>query len=466
MRRAIFGRVVVLLVLALAICAALCAVMYGAHMARAYGSIPAGLRAALPGVIFAAAVALVVAVLLTGVWMRGVTSPLQAFNRSLEQAEDGRVTLKPEEYQYEELQELAGKINTMSADIGEHIARVEDEQDKTGLILDSVKEGFILLDGSQKVLMINQSACAYLGCDKGVTGRHLIYCTRNMQLLDAMDRVVERAGEKTSVDLLVSGKVIETEFAAVSGRYDSAGGMIITMTDATERRNAVKMRRDFFSNASHELKTPITSIKGSAELLCSGIDLEESQRSELVRRIGMETERMSELVSDIILISRMESGEPTGTEEAVDFTALVEECCDEVAPIAEQSGLTMHRALAPVVLVGNRKNLRDLVSNLLVNAVKYNRPEGQVDVELREEGDNVVFMVRNDGEPIAPEHQRRVFERFYRVDSGRSKQAGGSGLGLAIVKHVVDSHGGTIALESNAALGTCFTITLPKHELL
>ncbi len=465
MRRAIDRRVALLVVIALAICAAICALIYGASMARAYGSISAGLHAALPAVIFAAAVAFVVTMLLTGRWMRGVIRPLQALNHSLEQAEADSVTLTPEDYKYEELQELAGKINTMSADIGAHIARMEDEQDKTGLILDSVKEGFILLDGNQKVLMINQSACAYLGCDKSVIGRHLIYCTRNMQLLDAMDRIVNREGKKTSIDLLVNGRVIETEFAAVSGRHDSTGGTIITMTDATERRNAVKMRRDFFSNASHELKTPITSIKGSAELLCSGIDLEESQRSELLRHIGLETERMSELINDIILISRMESGEPTGTEEAVDFTVLVEECFDEVSPIAEQCGLTMHLVLAPVVLVGNRKNLRDLVSNLLVNAVKYNRPEGQVDVALREDGDTAVLSVRNDGEPIAPEHQRRVFERFYRVDSGRSKQAGGSGLGLAIVKHVVDSHGGTIDLESSAALGTKFTVTLPKHEL-
>ena len=236
------------------------------------------------------------------------------------------------------------------------------------------------------------------------------------------------------------------------------------MSDVTETRNAVIIRREFFSNASHELKTPITSIKGSAELLCSGISIPEIQKNELLERIGIESERMSMLINDIIMISRMESGELAGECENVEISEEINECLDELKTIAEQEYLSIGIDCEPVMIYANKKDIRELVSNLLVNAVKYNKQGGRVDISLKKHNSEAIFKVHNDGEPIPPISQRRVFERFYRVDSGRSKAAGGTGLGLAIVKHVVDSLNGTVTLESNAVNGTTFTVRLPINE--
>jgi len=162
------------------------------------------------------------------------------------------------------------------------------------------------------------------------------------------------------------------------------------------------------------------------------------------------------------MINRIESGEVTGDNELTDLTAIVRECRKEALPLAEQGNLTINEDLEPVSLYASRNSLYELAGNLIMNAVKYNNPGGSVDITLKNIKNEIILTVRNDGEPIPPEHQHRVFERFYRVDKGRSKKAGGTGLGLSIVKHVVDSMNGRITLESNEKNGTEFSVRLPK----
>ncbi|MCL2562810.1 MAG: ATP-binding protein [Oscillospiraceae bacterium] len=228
-----------------------------------------------------------------------------------------------------------------------------------------------------------------------------------------------------------------------------------------QNRNAADIRRDFFANASHELKTPLTSIKGAAELLCSDISLDAGQQRELLTRIGIEAERMHNLIADIIMINRLESGEGEGDTEEVSFDAILRTCVEEVTPLAEQNGLTIDLRSEPAVLTANRKNVQDLISNLVINAVNYATPGGHIDIRHTHTQSEILFTIRNDAEPISPAHRHRVFERFYRTDPGRSKTAGGTGLGLAIVKHAVDSLGGTIGLESDENIGVLFTVILP-----
>jgi len=228
-----------------------------------------------------------------------------------------------------------------------------------------------------------------------------------------------------------------------------------------ESRNVTNIRRDFFANASHELKTPLTSIKGSAELLCSDVPLGADQRRELLNRIGIEAERLNSLIGDIIMINRLESGEITGDKEELELSALVRECADEVEPLMGQNQLTLHLDLERVKLLANRKNVYGMVSNLVINAVNYTRPGGEIDVNLKTTAEGILLTIRNDSDPIPELHQTRIFERFYRVDRGRSKSVGGTGLGLSIVKHAVDSLGGTIRLESNKEVGVLFEVVIP-----
>jgi two-component system phosphate regulon sensor histidine kinase PhoR len=382
-------------------------------------------------------------------------------NSSLIGVKDGSVTLNPDDYPYDELKDMANKINVLASDISLQIEKLQTEKDKIGFILDNMKEGFILLDHRKNVLLINNSACTYMHCGKNVIGEYIVHCTQNFDFLETVDIALRDKGPKC-IDMKVDGRIIESDFTVVEGQQDISGGLIIILTDVTENRDTIKMRRDFFSNVSHELKTPITSIKGSAELLLADIPLEDGQRRELLQRIGIETQRMDSLINDIIMINRMETGDMAIDKENIDLETIIRECRDEAEPLAERDRRAIQLDTEPAILFASRKNLYAMVSNLIVNAIKYNRPGGGVDIGLKNEGEEILLTIHNDGEYIAPEHQRRVFERFYRIDKGRSKTAGGTGLGLSIVKHVVDSLGGGITLNSDREKGTTFTVRLPK----
>jgi len=229
-----------------------------------------------------------------------------------------------------------------------------------------------------------------------------------------------------------------------------------------ESREASLLRRDFFASASHELKTPVTAIKGSAELLCADVPLGKEQQRELLQRIGMEAERLHSLINDIIMINRLESREIVGEKEHINLAQLIQACVDELMTQIEQERLRVDVAIEPAALYANRKNVYEMFSNLIVNAVNYTRPSGRVEIRLNVSGDEIIFSIRNDGEPIPLGHQPRMFERFYRLDSGRSKAVGGTGLGLSIVKHAAENLGGTVRLESDERIGVLFTVAIPN----
>jgi two-component system phosphate regulon sensor histidine kinase PhoR len=261
------------------------------------------------------------------------------------------------------------------------------------------------------------------------------------------------------------GRIWEGRFTLAGAAYSGLeSGMIFTLNDVTEHRRAEQMRQEFFSNASHELKTPITSVRGSAELLCSDLPIDEDTKTELLHGILKETGRMTTLIEDIIMLSRIESRALAGDLQLVSFTDIVETAADEVQPLVRQEDLTMTVNVEPVKIEGNSKSLYELVSNLIVNAVKYNQKGGKVDITLRKLTKELYFTVRNDGEPIPLDQQPRVFERFYRVDKGRSRAVGGTGLGLSIVKHVVDAMGGQVILTSSAVRGTFIQVWLPLEQ--
>ena len=372
-----------------------------------------------------------------------------------------RTHVDPHGYPAEEFRDMALKINAITADTRLHITRLQEERDKISFILDNVNEGFLLLDEMQNVLLINNSACAYLDCDKSVIGRHILHCTRDYAFLQPAE-TAQKSGENQILDIKRDDRILETEFTIVGGTLSFGGGLIITMEDVTERRQAANMRRDFFANASHELKTPITSIKGSAELLASGVLLGEGQEKELLGRIELEAVRLTALIEDIIRINRLESGAVNGEREHIALSDFVKDCVDELQPLIAQNSLVVALDLQAVCVVANRKNLYEIVSNLVLNAVHYTPPSGKVDISLAVTDAEISFCIRNDGEPIPPLHQARVFERFYRIDRGRSKAIGGTGLGLSIVKHAVESLGGSIRLESREEIGILFVVTIPK----
>ncbi len=223
-----------------------------------------------------------------------------------------------------------------------------------------------------------------------------------------------------------------------------------------------QIREEFFSNASHELKTPITSIKGYAELLDQGFVKDKEMEKDFIRRILTETQNMNELINDILMISRLESEEAVVTFSMIRLNTLVGEIFETLKPLAKVKNVSMHKECQPIVFEGNMKQIRELLLNLIENAVKYNRVDGNVWVTIGSNNTEVLITIKDDGLGIPKEHQDRIFERFYRVDEGRQKQIGGTGLGLSIVKHVVEYYKGTVRLESKEGKGSTFYVTIPK----
>lgn len=223
-----------------------------------------------------------------------------------------------------------------------------------------------------------------------------------------------------------------------------------------------QIRQEFFSNASHELKTPITSIQGYAELLEQGIIQDESTKQDFLRRIKKEAVNMTNLINDILMISKLEAKEAKVIMSEVRIAPLLDEIITSLSPLAASAGVYIHVDCSPLTCYGNIQQFTELFNNLISNAIKYNRPGGQVWVTVSEEDHNMVVKVKDNGTGIPEDSLPRIFERFYRVDKGRSKKQGGTGLGLSIVKHIVNYYHGTIEVNSKMEVGTEFLVRIPK----
>lgn len=437
---------------------------YYIRLSEEYNSIILDAMSFLPAMLLVMLISCELAIYLAGKMSEKIASPILVMNESLSGVQDGTTRLDAESYPYDELKDMAVKINKLAEDVSNHIETIKQEKDKIEYILDRMKEGFMLLDSNSKIIIINKRACKYMSSDKSVVGKDLYHLTRNLQFISYATESFE-TGKNMRMDIEYEDKIIEVSFNPVErGNGDIENGLILIMTDVSAKRNAEKLRREFFANASHELKTPITSIKGSAELLCSDIPINEEQRMEMLKRIGVESERMTTLIEDILMINRLESGELSRESEFVDMEKIVKEDIDEMASMAEKAGVHINAVTEEAVIFANPRDIHELTGNLIVNAIKYNEEGGSVDIVLKKQNDMIEFSVRNDGEVIPLNKQGRVFERFYRVDKGRSRNVGGTGLGLAIVKHVVDSLNGVITLESTEKTGTKFTVKLPCNN--
>lgn len=225
-----------------------------------------------------------------------------------------------------------------------------------------------------------------------------------------------------------------------------------------------QIRQEFFSNASHELKTPITSIQGYAELLESGMIVDEEMKADFARRIKKEAENMTGLINDILMISRLEAKDAEVVFSQVRISVLLDDILGSLKPLAAQSQVFIHSDCQPISIEANPQQMKELLNNLITNAVKYNRPGGQVWIQIREKGDAMLIRVRDNGMGIPEDSLDRIFERFYRVDKGRSRKQGGTGLGLSIVKHIVSFYQGTIRVSSELDKGSEFVVELPLQR--
>jgi signal transduction histidine kinase len=268
--------------------------------------------------------------------------------------------------------------------------------------------------------------------------------------------------DRTHSQRRVLGFVATPLFATAEGEQHA----VLLISDATEDQKLLEMRQDFVANVSHELKTPLTSISAYVETLLDGAAADEGVRVPFLQKIQANTTRLSKLVSDILNLSRLESGTGDELRQQLDLNDVVSACVNKQREAADTKGvsLTMHRAAEPVIGLVNEEDMTEAVDNLIVNAVSYTPTGGSIDVTVRRFDAGLQIEVKDTGCGIPKDALQRVFERFYRVDKARSRAMGGTGLGLAIVKHVAIKHGGKVDAESEEGKGSAFRITLPAPQ--
>lgn len=436
------------------------------RVSREYSGFFQELAALLPPVCIAILLAFLVAVPLTRRLSRSIVEPLNRFSEGLDAVMDGNVTLDPEATPYGELQRMAVKINCLSKEVGEGILRVEREHKRIETILANMHEGFAMSDAADELILINEAACRILGCAYPPEGTSLLHATRNMALLEAVADVKKFGGTRRMELSAPTGEIYEASLTSVSSqdmRGTVRSAVVMLLTDVTDKRQASEMRQDFFRNASHELKTPITSIRGFAELLCA-TPMDEERRQEFIERILKESQRMDSLIEDILMINRLESGDIAFERTPLDFYEVVRECCDDARPLALESNIDIFFDGVHCTFLASHREMSELAGNLVSNAVKYNRPDGYIEVKLRRVGGTVVFTVFNTGEAIPAAETKLIFERFYRMDKGRSKAMGGTGLGLSIVRHVASQYGAEVSVIPKRGIGNIFKVVFPRVE--
>ena len=356
--------------------------------------------------------------------------------------------------QYEELSSISRTISSQQKQISKQVTRLQLEKDRIDTLIQNMSEGFIMLDMDKNMLMCNHSASKYLGTDsEGTVGESLISFSRNEVLCECVDKAFD--GERSSNEGSINGRVLKIIASPVYSNSEQKG-VICLIIDVSAKRKAEKMRREFTANVTHELKTPLTSISGYAEIIESGIAAPEDIER-FAGKIHKESGRLLSLIGDIIELSELDENTRPANYDKVDLSGLSREVAEDLHTNANKHEVEIKVNAAEKVLIkGNRNQLYELVYNLCDNAIRYNRKGGSVTVTVKKDGENAFLSVADTGIGIPVKHQKRVFERFYRVDKSRSKETGGTGLGLAIVKHIAERHDGTITLKSNEN-GTVFT---------
>ena len=358
---------------------------------------------------------------------------------------------------YEEVSPLLKRIHRQHVEIQTQLRELREKTDEFTQITGSMREGLVLLDEHGSILSINAAAQTLFGADAQCVGRDFLTVERSHEISAAIQAAAGDGHSEVRAER--AGRVYQFDISRITSDGKPIGTVILAF-DITEQEFAERNRREFTANVSHELKTPLQGIIGSAELIENGM-VRPDDLPRFVGHIHAEAARLVTLIDDIIRLSQLDEGGELPTEP-VDLLAVSQEAAENLHDAAAARDVTVSVTGQPSVIPGVRRLLYEVVYNLCDNAIKYNRGGGRVDVTVAADAGGSSITVADTGIGIAPEHQGRVFERFYRVDKSHSKASGGTGLGLSIVKHAVQYHHGRIELESTPGTGTTIRVVFPN----
>ena len=362
--------------------------------------------------------------------------------------------------QYIELKPVLDTVKELHRQTDAYLENLEEDRKMMQAVQDSISNGLIVLNSQKEILDYNVKAARIFPIEGYRRYRKISVIFHDEDWLRAISRAYHntKSQEYTMTLYDTPYMVLMTPLRL----FDNENGLLIVLRDLSAQYAAEKMRREFSANVSHELKTPLTSISGFGEMIANGMYANEADVRMFGQRIYSEAQRMVTLINTILHLSKLEENDTTITWGMVNMEEIVKYVVDIISPQAHHRGVTVLSETEPVYVHGNHSLLSELLVNLLDNAVKYNRQNGQVSVKLSKTADNhMVLIVSDTGIGIPKDKQNRVFERFYRGESSRSKETGGTGLGLAMCKHIISRHHGTVTLDSVEGRGTTITVTMP-----
>lgn len=360
---------------------------------------------------------------------------------------------------YEELSPLLNRINQQHKEIEMQMRYLKQRTDEFTQITESMKEGLILLDNKGNVLSINEAAQNILETDSDCIGQSFLSIERSRNINNAIQSAFEEGHSE------IYAQYGSREYQVDISRIESGGetvGAVLLAFDITEQQNAQRNRREFTANVSHELKTPLQGIIGSAELIENGM-VKPEDMPRFIGHIRKEASRLVTLIEDILRLSQLDEGRQMPSEQ-VDLFELAEEVRSVLEGACEAKHINMKLMGEHVSIDGVKRLLYEIIYNLCDNAVKYNNEGGIADIDISADEKNAYITVRDSGIGIPQDQQQRVFERFYRVDKSHSKESGGTGLGLSIVKHAVSYHNGTVSMKSEPGNGTEIRVSIPLSK--
>jgi two-component system phosphate regulon sensor histidine kinase PhoR len=402
-------------------------------------------------------------------WMsRRISRPINEIRQGAERFARGDLEHTLPIPESEELAGLAEALNEMAVQLQERIQMFVRQTNEQKAIVGSMVEGLLAVDHQERIISLNKSCCQLLGVEEGhAHGRSLQEVVRNADLRRFVTRVLS-SEEAIDDDVVLHGNsegVLQARGAALHDASGRGIGAVVVLNDVTEFRRLEHIRRDFVANVSHELKTPITSIKGFVETLLDGAMQDPVDTERFLTIVARQADRLNAIIEDLLSLSKVEQGEEEGDIVLLEgqvvgvLASAVHECTRRASARDIQLRMTCNEDLIAQM---NAPLLEQAVINLLDNAIQYSDPGSEVQLLGRQSEREIAISVADTGCGISAEHLPRIFERFYRVDRARSRKLGGTGLGLAIVKHIVQAHGGHVSVKSSVGNGSTFTLHLPR----
>lgn len=392
--------------------------------------------------------------------------PIRKLKENLKNINKGRHEMISLDVFDEELVSILEEVNAISSNIVQNLDNLSNEKEKIRYILDNLNQGILLINDKLEVVMINNFARKIFQADEEDINKNIVYLTRNAKVIQAVqESIFNNSSRVFDLDQhSPQDQVISLSISPIKGKwidsYSSVASIVI-LTDVTEIKDREKIRSEFFANASHELNTPLTYIVGYSELMANGIIKDQEKMQEIGRKIYDESNRMKQLVEDMLAISKLESVFEI-SYETIALGTIAQSIVDNLKIQADQRNITIHISGYDVELYSNLEMIRQILLNLVDNAVKYNKTDGKVDIMFVDEKDTIEIVVSDSGIGIPTADQSRVFERFYRVDKARNKNISGTGLGLAIVKHIALKLNAEIRLVSEVGKGTTIRLIFFK----